>query len=94
MITSTVNTAVSSSLVTAEEVSIATPCFMAAVDQAAGAVDADSLIWGQVDWDYGGDSVGPEGASISSYTVLDQLVDYYLDSNNFPNLKVRGSIMY
>jgi hypothetical protein len=83
--------AVAQDLITAKEVSIAAPCFMAPVDQTAGAVDASTLVWGPSDWDYGADSVAPEGASVSSYQVLDELVEYYMNPIKFPKMKVRLS---
>jgi hypothetical protein len=62
---------------------------MAPLDQTAGAVDSSTLLWGPLDWDFGANSVAPSGASISSYQVLDELISYYMNPLNFPNMKVR-----
>jgi hypothetical protein len=82
------NSAVNKKLITTAEVSIAAPCFMAPIDQRAGAVDASTLVWGPLDWDFGADTQAPEGAAISSYQVIDELIAYYMSPDNFPNMKV------
>jgi hypothetical protein len=72
-----------------EEVSIMTPCFMNAVDITGGAIENGTLIYGGTTWSSGHYAVAPENSTkISSYEVLDDLVNYYMDRTTFPNLNV------
>ncbi|KIY67246.1 hypothetical protein CYLTODRAFT_454652 [Cylindrobasidium torrendii FP15055 ss-10] len=68
-------------------ISIMAPCFMAEQDVTAGAV-TDQAIWGDTTWISGHYNIGPESVKdVSSYDVIDKLVDYYMDAATFPNLK-------
>ncbi|KAF9041977.1 hypothetical protein BDZ89DRAFT_944250 [Hymenopellis radicata] len=76
-----------------EEVSIMSPCFFDEADRAAGALQSDQLSWGILNWVTGEYNVGPASVSkYSSFSVLDSLVDYYMNQATFPNLNVsRGN---
>lgn len=78
-----------------DEVSMMTPCFLAEVDVQAGAVNSSTAVWGQTTWASGHYAVNPPEAAgkISSYDVLDQLVEYYTDILRFPNMRVSSSSM-
>ncbi|KAF8917278.1 hypothetical protein CPB85DRAFT_1431546 [Mucidula mucida] len=72
-----------------EEVSIMAPCFFNEADRAAGALQSDQLSWGNLNWVTGEYNVGPESISkYSSFSVVDSLVDYYMDQATFPSLNV------
>ncbi|KAF8888199.1 hypothetical protein CPB85DRAFT_288993 [Mucidula mucida] len=72
-----------------EEISIFAPCFFTQVDVTAGAAQKDSLVFGDTTWISGQKNVGPDGVSdLSSYDVLDDIVDYYMDRTAYPNLNV------
>ncbi len=65
------------------------PCFFNEADRAAGALQSDQLSWGNLNWVTGEYNVGPESISkYSSFSVVDSLVDYYMDQATFPNLNV------
>ncbi|KAF8883662.1 hypothetical protein CPB85DRAFT_1233192 [Mucidula mucida] len=72
-----------------EEISIMGPCFFNANDLSAGAAKSDQLVWGDTTWISGHYNIGPDSISeFSSYDVLDSLVDYYMDTDMYPNLNV------
>lgn len=70
-------------------VSVLSPCFLTEVDLEAGAAHEGQLLFGLTTWISGQKSVSPEGVNMSSYEVVDRLVDYYLDTEKYPNLEVR-----
>ncbi|KAF9038275.1 hypothetical protein BDZ89DRAFT_410525 [Hymenopellis radicata] len=72
-----------------EEISILGPCFFAENDLNAGAAKSDQLLWGLTTWVRGASNVGPSSIKdFSAYDVIDSLVDYYMDTDTFPNLNV------
>jgi hypothetical protein len=71
-----------------KEVSIMAPCFLSEEDLDAGAANSDQLLFGLTTWISGQKSVAPEGAAISSYEVMDKLIEHYMNKSNYPNLKV------
>ncbi|KAM0723408.1 hypothetical protein Q7P37_000394 [Cladosporium fusiforme] len=79
-----------------DSVSIVTPVFANEQDQgsvfpwdeSSSTSTSNALVWHENDWAYGRNNIYPSSSTnISSFYVLDQLVDYYRDQNTFPNLK-------
>ena len=64
------------------------PCFLTKDDLAAGAATDEQLLFGLTTWISGQKSVAPEGVSISSYDVVDRLVEHYLNTTTYPKLEV------
>lgn len=77
--------------VTAGTISIMAPCFLVDQDKTAGSANDKTLLYGETTWISGHNSVAPEGSKISSYAVLDNLINSYLDKNTYPNMKVRAN---
>lgn len=75
--------------VTASQISIMAPCFLVNQDKTAGSANDQTLLYGETTWISGHNSVAPSNSEISSYDVLDNLINSYLDTNTYPNLKVR-----
>jgi hypothetical protein len=74
--------------VNVNEVNIIAPCFMAEADT-AGAVQQGDLVFGLTTWASGHYATGPADATeISSFQVLDEIVEYYTDKTQFPSLNV------
>jgi len=72
-----------------DEVIIIGPAFLNQLDQAAGAVqDAKELVFHGAQWQSGGYSRSPElnSGAISSYEVIDFLVEMLFDKSQFPSL--------
>ncbi|KAL1689471.1 hypothetical protein GGG16DRAFT_126468 [Schizophyllum commune] len=70
-------------------ISIMAPVFLNQMDIDAGAAAGTNgtLFWNGTTWMSGHYNIGPETfANISSYDVMDDLVDYYLNKTVFPNL--------
>ncbi|THU98677.1 hypothetical protein K435DRAFT_795505 [Dendrothele bispora CBS 962.96] len=68
--------------------SIITPCFLAEVEIEAGAGSSDQLYWSKTGWFGGHYAEGPDpDDKISSFDVLDSIVDYYFNQTTFPNLQ-------
>ncbi|THU96950.1 hypothetical protein K435DRAFT_754462 [Dendrothele bispora CBS 962.96] len=68
--------------------SILTPCFLAEQDIEAGAGKPDQLYWGKTSWFGGYYTKGPNADDkISSFDVLDSLVDYYTNETMYPNMQ-------
>lgn len=57
-------------------------------DESSSSSTSNTLVWHENDWAYGRNNIYPSSSTnISSFYVLDQLVEYYLDENTFPNIK-------
>ncbi|KAL1744675.1 hypothetical protein HDZ31DRAFT_38076 [Schizophyllum fasciatum] len=70
-------------------VSVMAPAFLNEKDIQAGATSGidGTLYWSGTTWMSGHYNLGPTNfANISSYDVMDDLIDYYLDKEQFPNL--------
>ncbi|KAK7438642.1 hypothetical protein VKT23_017975 [Stygiomarasmius scandens] len=68
--------------------SIITPCFLAQVEIEAGAGTSDQLYWSKTGWFGGHYAEGPDpDDKISSFDVLDSIVDYYFNKTTFPKLE-------
>jgi len=68
--------------------SILTPCFLAQEDIDAGAGNSNQLYWSKTGWFGGNYAKGPNADdNISSFDVLDSLVDYYTDETKYPNMQ-------
>ncbi|KAF5364642.1 hypothetical protein D9758_005575 [Tetrapyrgos nigripes] len=68
-------------------ISIMSPCFLAQVDT-AGAANSSTLYWSKTGWFAGTYNEGPNADDkISSYDVLDNLIDHYADQSIYPNLQ-------
>lgn len=80
------NTLKSYSEVDYDDVSIAGPCFLAESDLAGAAKEGD-ILFGDTTWISGHQNIQPPSVQISSYEVIDELVDYYLDQDKFPALE-------
>ena len=64
------------------------------IDAGAAAGVNGTLFWNGTTWMSGHYNIGPDTfANISSYDVMDDLVDYYLNKTVFPNLDVRATPM-
>lgn len=62
---------------------------MSDADFDAGAAKKGNLVWEDTDWISGQDNVKHDSTvNVSSFDVLDQLLDRYLDREKFPKLKV------
>ncbi|KAF9027093.1 hypothetical protein BDZ89DRAFT_817906 [Hymenopellis radicata] len=69
------------------EVSIMGPCYFTEQDRDAGSARDDVLLWGDTTWASGFYNTGPDSIKkYSAFDVLDELVAYYMDRTNFPNL--------
>ncbi|THU77568.1 hypothetical protein K435DRAFT_88044 [Dendrothele bispora CBS 962.96] len=69
-------------------ISIMSPCFMAQVDQQAGAANSTNLYWSKTGWFSGTYNEGPNAKDqISSFDILDNLAAHYLDKSTYPNLE-------
>jgi hypothetical protein len=80
--------------VNSSEVAVITPCFMSEIDVKAGALTGDHMQWGLTTWASGHYAVAPADAKgkVSSYDIMDELVEYYMDRSKFPNLHVRSTL--
>ncbi|KIY68213.1 hypothetical protein CYLTODRAFT_453741 [Cylindrobasidium torrendii FP15055 ss-10] len=77
----------SDSTIQRSEVSIMAPCFFTPKDQEAGAATDGVLTWGDTTWASGHYNKGPDSIEkYSSFTVMDKLVEYYMNRDIFPNL--------
>ncbi|KAL1744906.1 hypothetical protein HDZ31DRAFT_73913 [Schizophyllum fasciatum] len=69
-------------------ISIMAPALLNEKDIKAGAGTNTTLIFNGTTWMSGHYSIGPGSfTNISSYDVVDDLLDYYLDKKRFPNLE-------
>jgi len=69
-----------------EDVSIMAPCYFAELDL-AGAATEDNIIFGKTTWVSGHKNVAPANVEISAYDIMDELINYYLDTTRFPALE-------
>jgi len=69
-----------------KDVSIMAPCYLAEMDL-AGAATADNIIFGETTWVSGHKNVAPANVEVSAYEVMDELINYYLDTTKFPALE-------
>ncbi|KAF5364608.1 hypothetical protein D9758_005562 [Tetrapyrgos nigripes] len=68
--------------------SILTPIFLADVDIKAGGGSSTQLYWSKSGWHSGEYAKGPnEGDKISSFAVMDALVNYYTNTTMYPNMQ-------
>jgi len=70
------------------EIAVMAPCFMIQEDLAAGAATPDNILYGRTTWISGHKNVAPEGTDMSSYDVMDFLVEQFFDKEVYPNLEV------
>jgi len=63
------------------------PCYLADIDL-AGAATPDNIIFGETTWVSGHKNTGPSTVETSAYEVMDELMNYYLDTTKFPALEV------
>lgn len=57
-------------------------------DDASGTSSSNALVWNSWNWAYGRNNIYPASSTnISSFHVLDEIVNYYKDQNTFPNMK-------
>lgn len=70
-----------------DEILIAAPTWFATVDAQAGEAQSNDLVFNSGDWATGVNSVGPNGAAISSFAALDALVNKFFDKSTYPNLQ-------
>ncbi|KAL9937458.1 hypothetical protein V8E36_003867 [Tilletia maclaganii] len=69
-----------------EDVIIAGVAWLNVDDRAAGAATATDAVFSQGQWAFGSISRGPGDLTISSYSVLDALVEHYFDRSTYPNV--------
>ncbi|SJX60091.1 uncharacterized protein SRS1_11405 [Sporisorium reilianum f. sp. reilianum] len=70
-----------------DEILIAAPTWFATVDASAGAAQSTDLVFNGGSWATGVNSAGPNGASISSFEALDDLVNKFFDKSTYPNVQ-------
>lgn len=70
-----------------DEILIAAPTWFATVDASAGSAQSNDLVFNGGNWATGVNSAGPNGASISSFEALDDLVNKFFDKSTYPNLQ-------
>lgn len=75
-----------SSGVTNDSVLIIGPCWLNTDDRRAGALQDNELVWYGSQWQRGGESRGPGNTAISTYEVLDYLLDQLFDKAQYPAL--------
>jgi len=68
------------------DVSIMAPCYLTDVDLAGAAVEGN-ILFGYTTWVSGHSNTQPASVETSAYEVLDELVNYYLDTTKFPALE-------
>ncbi|KAF5371233.1 hypothetical protein D9758_004292 [Tetrapyrgos nigripes] len=74
--------------VNASTISILSPFFLAGVDVQAGGGTATELYWSKSGWFSGTYAQGPNpDDKISSFHVLDEVVNHYADKERYPNLQ-------
>lgn len=56
-------------------------------DTTAGGSTSSALVWKGSQWSAGADSQYPSNSSVSSFEVLDQIIQYYDNTTMFPNMK-------
>jgi len=69
-----------------EDVSIMSPCFLTDLDH-IGAATLDNILFGKTTWVSGHKNIQPTNIEISAFEVIDELIDYYLDTKKFPALE-------
>lgn len=70
-------------------VAIVSPCFLAEVDKSAGAGQLDDFAFRLTTWASGQKATSPVSATtISSYDIIDALVETYLDLSKYPKVQV------
>jgi len=70
-----------------DDVSIMAPCFFTDVDR-AGAATTKNILFGRTSWISGLSNTLPNTVTgVSSYDIIDELVNYYLDTARFPALE-------
>jgi hypothetical protein len=70
--------------------SIMSPCFLSQNDISAGAGNSNQLFWKGGDWFSGDFADGPnQNDKISSFDVLDTLINHYTNASMYPNMQVR-----
>ncbi|KAH8832094.1 hypothetical protein DL96DRAFT_1589911 [Flagelloscypha sp. PMI_526] len=70
-----------------DEISLMAPCFMNEVD-VGKAIPKDTLVFDGTTWISGHDNAGPNNVKgFGSFSVLDSLVDYYMDKEAYPDLE-------
>ncbi|TKY90090.1 hypothetical protein EX895_000088 [Sporisorium graminicola] len=70
-----------------DEILIAAPTWFATVDASAGSAQSNDLVFNGGNWATGVNSAGPNGASISSFEALDDLINKFFDKSTYPNLQ-------
>lgn len=70
-----------------DEILIAAPTWFSTNDRTAGSAQANDLVFQGGAWSTGVDSAGPNGASISSYQALDDLINKFFDKSTYPALE-------
>ncbi|CDS02164.1 uncharacterized protein SPSC_02297 [Sporisorium scitamineum] len=70
-----------------DEILIAAPTWFSTADASAGSAQSNDLRFDGGNWATGVDSAGPNGASISSFEALDDLVNKFFDKSTYPNLQ-------
>lgn len=56
-------------------------------DDASNSPGSNALAWYDTEWAYGRNNMYPYGSNnISTFHVLDEIVAYYKDQNQFPNM--------
>lgn len=72
----------------ANDLSIRLAPLFFSTDRDSEALNSSTLAWGDPNaWTGGDGSTHPSGSDLSTFTVLDALVDKYSDSSNFPHMK-------
>ncbi|PWN94702.1 hypothetical protein FA09DRAFT_284776, partial [Tilletiopsis washingtonensis] len=69
---------------TLADVLIAAPMWLDEEDAQAGAAQSTDLYWSNGGWSVGSQSRGPNGASVSTFEVMDRLIDRFLNTTEFP----------
>lgn len=77
-----------------EETAVMAPCFLVAQDLTAGSASEDNILWGQTTWISGHKNTEPSHLELSSYDVMDILVDQFMDTDTYPNLQVGRIISF
>ncbi|KAJ9477107.1 hypothetical protein PHBOTO_000781 [Pseudozyma hubeiensis] len=70
-----------------DEILIAAPTWFDTDDASAGSAQSNDLVFDGGDWATGVNSAGPNGAAISSFEALDDLVNLFFDKSTYPNVQ-------
>ncbi|KAJ1030539.1 hypothetical protein NDA16_001448 [Ustilago loliicola] len=70
-----------------DEILIAAPTWFSTNDRSAGSAQPNDLVFQGGAWSTGVDSAGPDGASISSFEALDDLINKFFDKSTYPALE-------